>query len=80
MMLQLVPQIPMITPKGKGQAMFVVDYSEEHDLKWVVAQDETGEIYAWPNKDVRAFPNLTMGRDNSAALERWRKSLETTPE
>lgn len=59
---QLNPQIPVITPRGGGQAIAVIDYSEEHDLKWVVGLDENGQIWAFKNSDVRLYPNETMGR------------------
>lgn len=59
---QLNPQIPLMTEKGKGQAIAVIDYSEEHDLIWVVILDDTGEIWSIPNPKVRGFPNYTMGR------------------
>lgn len=59
---QLNPQIPLKTDKGNGQAIAVIDYSEEHDLKWVVILDEGGEIWTFPNSQVRGFPNMTMGR------------------
>lgn len=62
MITQLVPQIPLVTPKGNAQAILVIDYSEEHDLKWVCIQDDTGEIWTWPNDKVRGFKNTTMGR------------------
>jgi hypothetical protein len=69
MMLQLNPQIPLITPKGSAQAILVIDYSEEHDLKWVCIQDDTGEIWAWPNDKVRGLKNLTMGRNNISEIK-----------
>ena len=59
---QLNPQIPLITEKGNGQAIGIIDYSEEHDLFWVVILDETGEIWAIPNAKVRGFPNYSSGR------------------
>lgn len=59
---QLNPQIPLKTDKGNGQAIGVIDYSEEHDLIWVVILDENGEIWCVPNAKVRGFPNYTMGR------------------
>lgn len=67
-MLQLNPQIPLITPKGNAQAIMVIDYSEEHDLKWVCIQDDTGEIWTWPNNKVRGFKNVTMGRNNISTI------------
>lgn len=62
MMKQLNPPIPMDTPKGAGQAAFVIDYSMEQDLYWVVFIDETREIWTFNNKDVRVQRNLSIGR------------------
>lgn len=60
---QLDPPLPMtVLGKGKGQAMAVIDYGPEHHLIWVVALDESGEIWSAPNPDVRMQPNWTMGR------------------
>lgn len=61
-LLQLNPQIPIDTPKGRAQAVLVIDYSEEHHLIWVVFQDDTGECWAWPNDKIRAIKNPTLGR------------------
>ena len=61
-MLQLDPTIPMMTPKGAGYALFVVDYSQEHHLMWVVALDDGGEIWMFENPEVRVQSNFTLGR------------------
>jgi len=61
-LLQLNPTIPLDTPKGSGQALLVIDYGPEHHLLWVVAIDETREIWTWANPEVRARVNPTMGR------------------
>jgi hypothetical protein len=34
MIVQLNPQLPLLTPKGKAYAHFLIDYSQEHDLLW----------------------------------------------
>jgi len=60
MITQLRPTIWMTTPKGIGLCHFVIDYGEEHDLLWVVADDATGEIWTWPNTDVRLIPNVSL--------------------
>jgi len=58
---QLNPALPMVTPKGKGLAHFLIDYGPEHDLVWVVfQQDKT--VWCWRNQDVRADTNITFGR------------------
>jgi hypothetical protein len=62
MMMQLAPPIPLDTPKGKGFAHFMIDYSQEHDLHWVVFIDETGECWTFANRDIRAQKNITLGR------------------
>jgi hypothetical protein len=61
---QLNPTIPMVSPKGKGYAIGVIDYSTEHHICWVVAQD-SGEIWTWQNPEVRLQSNVTMGRPPS---------------
>lgn len=62
MIHQLNPSIPLITPKGEGLAWAMIDYGEEHDLIWIVAINETGEIWSFNNREVRAVKNITMGR------------------
>jgi len=62
MMLQLNPPIPLDTSKGKGFAHMVVDYSQEHDLLWVVFLDDSGECWMFRNGEVRIQRNFTLGR------------------
>lgn len=62
MILQLDPMLPVVTPKGKGFAFLCLDYSQEHDLLFAVADDATGEIWTWPNREVRFQTNISMGR------------------
>ena len=62
-MMQLNPTVPVeIESKGKGYAFMVIDYSQEHHLLWVVAMDETGEIWTAPNPTVRVQKNWSLGR------------------
>lgn len=62
MILQLDPNIPIRTPKGDAQAIGWLDYSEEHDLMWICFLDSTGECWIFPNSEIRAFENYTVGR------------------
>lgn len=50
----------MSCPHGKGLAFAVIDYGIEHHLIWVIALDDSGEIWAVANPDVRVRPNETM--------------------
>jgi len=68
MMIQLNPTIPMTTPRGPGYAIMVIDYSQEHELFFVVAQDN-GEIWTWRNQDVRMQTNITMGRNQISTVD-----------
>ncbi|KJV32448.1 hypothetical protein [Luteibacter yeojuensis] len=61
-MLQLNPPLPLNTPKGEGFAHFLIDYGPESDLYWTVFITETGEIWTFANRDVRASKNITLGR------------------
>jgi hypothetical protein len=63
MITQLNPPIPVVTPHGKGTAQMVIDYGVEHDLLWVVFQNDTGECWCWGNQDIRAQNNITIGRN-----------------
>jgi len=63
-MLQLNPMVPVysLAHSMEGFAFMVIDYSQEHDLLFVVALDN-GEIWTIKNKDVRFCKNLTLDRD-----------------
>jgi len=63
-MMQLNPPIPMNTPKGEGFAHVMLDYGPESDLYWVVLITDTGEIWTYANRYVRASKNITLGRTN----------------
>lgn len=62
MIIQLNPPLPLITPKGNGLAHFLIDYGIEHDLIWVVFQDDTGECWSWLNRDIKIQSNITLNR------------------
>jgi hypothetical protein len=60
---QLNPPLPvLVLDKGKGYAIGVIDYGQEHNLIWVTALDDSGEIWCAPNPKVRFQRNWTMGR------------------
>lgn len=81
MILQLSPPLNLETPKGPGLAWLVIDYGIEHNIMWVVAINDTGEIWTFPNPQVRAEKNITMGRiidDNNLSLSDNQKGLLKT--
>ena len=62
MIERLEPPIPIITPKGRAMAHFLIDYGFEHHLMWVCFQDETGECWTWDNPKIRIQPNQSASR------------------
>lgn len=69
MFTQLDPPIPLhVLGRGDGYAFAVIDYGQEHNLIWVTAIDDTGEIWCAPNPEVRMQANWTMGRKPSMAV------------
>lgn len=65
---QLQTPMPVfVVGRGKGLAVAVIDYGPEHNLIWVTAIDETGEIWCAPNPQVRMQANWSMGRGRSVA-------------
>lgn len=67
-LLQLNPTIPVMTPKGSGQAILVIDYGSEHNLIWTVIIDNTGEIWSLQNPHIRGQKNITMERMTSVPI------------
>lgn len=63
MFYQLNPTIPLKSPKASGECIAVIDYSSEHNLLFVIIDDETGEVWTVPNADVRGFKNYSVGRN-----------------
>jgi hypothetical protein len=59
--IQINPPLPVTTVKGRGFAHFLIDYSQEHDLIWVVFMKESGECWSLSNKDIRMDANFTLG-------------------
>ena len=52
----------MSTVKGDGWAFAVIDYGFEADLIWVIAVNDSREIWCVPNREVRMQKNWTAGR------------------
>lgn len=64
MIQQLNPPIPVVTPRGKALAHFIIDYGIEHHPVWGCFIDATGECWWYENPNIRAQKNITAGREN----------------
>ena len=60
-MLRLDPPIPLQTPRGLAFAHIFVDEGAEGDDTWICF-GEDGQIWRWPNYEVRCCVNITLGR------------------
>lgn len=59
--IRLDPPIPLETPRGQAYAHFLQDAGDERDMLWTCFHED-GQIWTWPNYDVRACRNVTLGR------------------
>jgi hypothetical protein len=64
MLLQLNPMLPIVrvSDNMKGYAFLIIDYSQEHDLMFTCAMDNS-EIWTLKNSDIRMDVNITLGRN-----------------
>ena len=80
MFTQLNPAIPLhVLGRGDGFALGVIDYGQEHNILWVTAITDTGEIWCAPNAEVRMQSNWSMGRDVAMAVKMSRESQADEP-
>ena len=69
-LLQLNPPIPVVTPMGDGIAHIIIDYTVEHSIHWVVFLETNGQCWTFPNEQIRAQRNITLGRNNPERPEK----------
>lgn len=61
MILQLQPTIPLDTEHGPADAFFLLDYSEQHPIYYIVFLRNTGECWMLDSRLVKLEKNITMG-------------------
>ena len=67
MFTQLQTPLPVhVIGKGAGLAFAVIDYGAEHNLIWVTALDDGGEIWCAPYPKVRVAENWSLGRSRDS--------------
>lgn len=60
-MIQLNPQINVLTPLGEGWAFLIIDYGPWLNTNWVVRLNETGQVKHFDSNDIKIEGNLTLG-------------------
>lgn len=60
-MLQLCPQIAVVTPLGSGWAFMVIDYGLWENTVFVVRLDKDGSVTHIESKDIKIEGNPMIG-------------------
>ena len=61
MLTELRQPLPLDTPKGKANALYIIDYGSESNLLFVCFLRASGQCWTFPAKDVRLETNVTGG-------------------
>lgn len=62
MILQLNPQIQVITPLGDGWAFMLIDYGLWQNSIWVVRLDKDGQVKHVESNDIKITSNPMLGQ------------------
>jgi hypothetical protein len=60
MILPLNPPIPVETPRGKAQAIYLIEYGAEYDLYWITVLESSRECFTYNNRDIRAQISISF--------------------
>ena len=56
-------RIEVITPKGDGIILYLIDYGHETDTIYTVIINATGELWQFTHRQIRVKSNFTFGRN-----------------
>ncbi len=59
---ELRQELWLETPKGKATALLVHDSGQEAPLYFTVIVRDSGEIWCFPQSQIRVCDNVTLGR------------------
>jgi hypothetical protein len=62
MIHEFTNRIEVITPKGDGIILYLIDYGHETDTIYTVIINATGELWQYAHKDIKVKPNITFKR------------------
>jgi hypothetical protein len=62
MIHEFTNRIEVITPKGDGIILYLIDYGHETDTIYTIIIDATGELWQFSHKDIIVKPNITFKR------------------
>jgi hypothetical protein len=62
MIHEFTNRIEVITPKGEGIILYLIDYGHETDTIYTIIINATGELWQFSHKDIIVKPNITFKR------------------
>lgn len=62
MIHEFINKIEVITPKGDGTILYLIDYGHETDTIYTIIINETGQLWQFTHKDIIVKPNITFRR------------------
>jgi hypothetical protein len=62
MIHEFTNRIEVITPKGEGIIVYLIDYGHETDTIYTIIINETGQLWQFTHKDIIVKPNITFKR------------------
>ena len=65
MIHEFTNRIEVITPKGDGIILYLIDYGHETDTIYTIIINSTGEMWQYTHKDIIVKPNITFKRNGS---------------
>lgn len=62
MIHEFTNRIEVITPKGDGIILYLIDYGHETDTIYTVIINATGELWQYTHSQIIVKPNITFKR------------------
>ena len=66
MIHEFTNRIEVITPKGDGIILYLIDYGHETDTVYTIIINDTGELWQFTHKDIIVKPNITFRRNEKS--------------
>jgi hypothetical protein len=63
MIHEFTNRIEVVTPKGDGIILYLIDYGHETDTIYTIIINATGEMWQFTHKDIIIKPNITFRRN-----------------
>lgn len=73
MIHQCQPEIHVLTPRGEGHALFIIDYGCMINTVWLVHLFDTGEVLHFDSSDVRVYGNKMYGIGDPCPKKSFKK-------